>query len=148
MIKLGKLTDYAIVIMGQLLKEGEGASRSASFLSEKTGVPEPTVAKVLKALSQANLLCATRGAAGGYKFSRAAEEISIADIITALDGPIAIVSCVEGSAEVCRAENSCHMRGRWDQVNTAIRGALESIKLPDMITSPDGGDILIKLKAH
>ncbi len=141
MIKLGKLTDYAIVIMGQLMKEGEGASKSASFLSAKTGVPEPTVAKVLKALAQTGLVSALRGASGGYRLSRPAADISISDIITALDGPIAIVSCVDGHA--CKAEASCHMKGRWDPVNEAIRAALDGVKLADMMEAP----IVVRMKA-
>lgn len=145
MIKLGKLTDYAIVIMGQLMREGEGASKSAHFLSAKTGVPEPTVAKVLKMLAHAALVDSSRGAAGGYRLSRGAADISIADIITAMDGPIAIVSCVEGSAETCKAEGSCHLKGRWDHVNSVIRAALEGVRLPDMI-DPDP-TIVVKMRA-
>lgn len=143
MIKLGKLTDYAIVIMGQLMKEGEGASKSANYLAAKTGVPEPTVAKVLKALAHTGLVDSSRGAAGGYRLSRAPGDISIADIITAMDGPIAIVSCVDGSAETCKAESSCHLKGRWEHVNNVIRAALDGVKLPDMIDPA----IIVKMRA-
>ncbi len=133
MIKLGKLTDYAVVVMGQLSQEGGNASRSAHYLSGKTGVPEPTVAKVLKVLAKANLLVSERGAAGGYKLSRAADSISIAEIITAMDGPIAIVACVDGHAEDCKLRAICPSKGRWNQVNSTIRQALERIKLPEMV---------------
>jgi FeS assembly SUF system regulator len=136
MIKLGKLTDYAIAVMGQLVKEGKEASRSANYLAEKTGVPEPTVAKVLKLLAKGNLLESARGAAGGYKLSRTPDQISMADIITVLDGPIAIVSCVEGSNEDCKMSGTCPVKGHWDPLNDAIRAAFEKVRLADMVFAP------------
>lgn len=132
MIKLGKLTDYAIAVMVQLAKEGEGASRSASHLAEKTGVPEPTVAKVLKTLLKEGLVASARGAQGGYRLARGPEDLSVRAIIEAVDGPIAIVTCVEGNAGHCQAEAHCPTRGRWDPVNNAIRTALQGITLAEM----------------
>lgn len=138
MIKLGKLTDYATVVMGRLAKEGADVSRSAHYLSDKTGVPEPTVAKILKLLAQEGLLESLRGVTGGYRLSRTPDQISIAEIITALEGPIAIVSCVEGSGEDCRLDPGCPVKGNWDPVNDAIKAALEGVKLTDMIISSCG----------
>lgn len=132
MIKLGKLTDYAVVLMAQLLKEGQAVPRSAGYLSDKTGIPEPTVAKILKLLVKEKIIESARGAAGGYRLAKAGTEITVADIITALDGPISIVSCAEGSDEPCKSEAHCPVRGNWDHVNTLIRQALESVKLSDM----------------
>lgn len=138
MIKLGKLTDYAVVVMGQLAKEGAEASRSAQYLAEKTGVSAPTVAKVLKRLTKGNFVVSVRGAAGGYKLSRAADQISLAEIITALDGPIALVSCVEGSTEDCKTQRTCPVKGNWNRVNTVITSALSGIKLAEMIAPACG----------
>ena len=138
MIKLGKLTDYAVVILGQLAKEGEKVSRSAHYLSGKTGVPEPTVAKVLKSLAKEKFVVSLRGSAGGYTLARPAEQISLAEIITALDGPIRIVSCVNGRAEDCKTQAICPVKGNWDNVNTVIRQALDSVKLSGMITTSCG----------
>jgi FeS assembly SUF system regulator len=134
-IKLGKLTDYAVVVMAQLAKES-GALQSAAQLAAKTGIPEPTVAKVLKQLSKSELAESARGAAGGYRLMKPAGEISAADIITAMDGPIAIVSCVEGVGEHCRSEATCPVRGNWDRANTLIRQALESVRLSEMMVPP------------
>jgi FeS assembly SUF system regulator len=134
MIKLGKLTDYAIVVMGQLAQEDAGASCSAHYLSGRTGVPEPTVAKVLKLLSGGGLLVATRGAAGGYKLSRPADRISIAEIITALDGPISIVACTDSNEKNCGPWPTCSVKGNWGRVNDAIKAALEGVKLKEMIS--------------
>lgn len=130
MIKLGKLTDYAVVVMAELARDKTGKQpRSAAWLSDRTGVPEPTVAKILKTLAKHDLLVAQRGAAGGYRLAASADDISIGRIIVALEGPIAIISCVDGHEGNCVAEHKCQMRGHWDGVNQAIRMALESVSL-------------------
>lgn len=129
MIKLGKLTDYAVVLMVQMVREGEALSRSANQLAEKTGLPEPTVAKVLKQLSQSKLVESVRGAAGGYKLAGKGGGISICAVIEAMDGPIAITSCVDS---LCKTETTCPAKGKWTPVNTAIRAALEAVTIADM----------------
>jgi FeS assembly SUF system regulator len=131
MIKLGKLTDYAIVVLTQLSREGD-AARSAPQLAEKTGIPEPTVAKVLKTLAREKLVESVRGAAGGYRLTKSTQDLSLCDIIEAVEGPIAIASCVTDAEETCGAENRCPSRGKWDPVNRAIRSALQELKLADM----------------
>lgn len=133
MIKLGKLTDYAIVVMGHLSREGSDAARSAHYLSEMTGLPEPTVAKVLKSLAQAGLVESLRGSAGGYRLSRPAAYITAADVITALEGPIAIVSCANGSGEDCKLEATCPAKNHWVPVNEAIQRALQAVYLTDLV---------------
>ena len=134
MIKLGKLTDYAIAVMGQLAHDGN--SRSASHISGKTSIPEPTVAKILKLLSKGNLVTSERGVAGGYKLVKAADGISIGEIITAMDGPISIVSCVDDQDETCNMSGTCPTKGKWNRVNEAIKSALDDVKLKDMMTPP------------
>jgi len=138
MIKLGKLTDYAIAVMGQLAQEGESASCSAHYLSHKIAVPEPTVAKVLKLLSRGELVISTRGAAGGYRLAKPVTQISIAEIITAMEGPIAIVTCVDGHEKECPSQAKCPVKSNWDRVNNAIRGTLEGIMLAEMVSRPRG----------
>lgn len=130
MIKLGKLTDYAVVLMARL--SHESVARSAPYLSEQTGISEPTVAKVLKKLARAGLVESLRGPSGGYRLPRAAAQISVADIITAMEGPIAIASCVSDAGEGCKTGARCPARGKWDGVNRAIRDALAGISLSDM----------------
>lgn len=131
MIKLGKMTDYAIVVLTQLSQESGGA-RSAPQLAEKTGIPEPTVSKVLKTLAREKLVDSVRGAAGGYTLSKRAQDLSLCEIIEAVEGPIAIASCVTEASESCGAQNRCPSRGKWDPVNRAIRSALQELKLSDM----------------
>jgi FeS assembly SUF system regulator len=131
MIRLSKLTDYAVVVLSRMAQDA-GAVHTAPALSRSTGVPEPTVQKCLKLLARASLVASRRGAAGGYALSRPAEAISVAEIIIALDGPIALTACVDGASGGCGVERVCAMRGGWDQVNRAIKGALEGVTLADM----------------
>jgi Rrf2 family protein len=95
------------------------------------GLPEPTVAKVLKALNGAGLVASTRGAHGGYRLARPLSAMSIAEVIVAIDGPIALTSCVDGAVG-CESQSLCPVAGRWDPVNDAIREALQNITLADM----------------
>lgn len=131
MIRLSKLTDYAIVVMSEMARDG--GTLTVPCLADRTGVPAPTVAKVLKALAPAGLMTSQRGASGGYTLCRPATAISIAEIITALEGPIALTACLEGADAQCGVESLCPMRGGWEKVNRAIRTALEEVTLADMM---------------
>ena len=134
MFRLNRLTDYAVVVMAQMAQRRE-EMRTAPQISQDTGVPLPTVAKLLNALARENLVASQRGAAGGYTLSRRAEEITVAEIIQALEGPIALTACVDGSIVNCGSEPLCPMRGNWDKVNRAIRHALSGVTLADMTLS-------------
>jgi FeS assembly SUF system regulator len=131
MFRLNRLTDYAVVVMAQMSLRGDTV-RTAPQISQETGVPLPTVAKLLNALARENLVASHRGAAGGYALSKPAEEITVAEIIQALEGPIALTACVDGSVGSCESETLCPMRGNWDKVNKAIRHALSGVTLADM----------------
>lgn len=130
MLRLSKLTDYAVVVLVRL-SHGEPCQTSPG-IAVVTGVPEPTVAKVLKALASAGLVTSQRGARGGYRLARPLSAIPVIDVVTAIDGPIALTACVEGSGTECEAEHLCPVRGRWDPVNEAVREALRQITLADM----------------
>ncbi len=140
MLRLSKLTDYAVVVLIRLA-EGDRATCRAGMsepvqtspgIAAATGVPEPTVAKVLKSLASANLVLSLRGARGGYRLARPLANVSVADVITAVDGPIALTACVDGGAGGCDVQGLCAVKGRWDLVNSAIRDALDRITLEDM----------------
>lgn len=133
MLRLSKLTDYAVVVLVRLAWM-DGVQTSPG-VAAATGIPEPTVAKVLKTLALGGLVSSQRGAKGGYRLQRDLRAIPIADVIAAIDGPIALTACVEGSASECESQASCPMRGRWDPVNDAIQQALTSITLADMQTT-------------
>jgi FeS assembly SUF system regulator len=135
MFRLNRLTDYAVVVMSQMALRG-GETRSAQQISEDTGVPLPTVAKLLNLLGRAKLVASQRGASGGYTLSAEPEEITVAQIIQALEGPIALTACVDGATECCGSEAFCPMRGNWNRVNDAIRDALTSVSLAEMMAVP------------
>ena len=131
MFRLNRLTDYGVVVLTQMSRDPNDL-RTAPQISQGTGVPLPTVAKLLNALAHEDLIQSHRGAAGGYTLRRPAEEISVAEIIQALEGPIALTACVEGSEDDCGVAALCPMRGNWDRVNKAIYGALSEVTLADM----------------
>ncbi len=136
MLRLSKLTDYAVVVLIRLAESerhgGDDAVQTAPGIAVATGVPEPTVAKVLKALTCGGLVQSQRGARGGYRLARPLGGISICDVIAAVDGPIALTACVDGGAGDCDVQSMCAVKGRWDVVNDAIRGALTHITLAEM----------------
>ena len=134
MLKLSKLTDYAVVVLVQL--EASGGVTTSPSLAQETGIPEPTVAKVLKALSASGLVVSQRGPRGGYRLGGTLEQVPVARVIEAIDGPISLAACVDGAVGGCEAQECCPMRGRWDPVNAAIRTALTRITLAEMRPLP------------
>jgi FeS assembly SUF system regulator len=133
MIRLSKLTDYAVAVLVRLA--GADGVQTSPGIAALTGIPEPTVAKVLKLLTAADLVISQRGARGGYRLNRPLASIPIAQVIAAIDGPIALTACVDG-ADGCESQGLCPMRGRWDPVNDAIYKALSNITLADMRSAP------------
>jgi len=136
MFKLNRLTDYAVVVMSQMTRRPDELW-TAPHIAQETGVPLPTVAKLLNALAHGELITSHRGAAGGYTLNRPAEAITVAEIIQALEGPIALTACVDGATGGCDVESICPMRGNWDKVNKAIHGALSRVSLADMVPGTD-----------
>jgi FeS assembly SUF system regulator len=131
LIKLSKLADYGIVIMTHLARPAGGQS-SAQSIARATRIPQPTTSKILKALARDGLLRSQRGVNGGYELSRAAGSITIAQIIVALDGPIAVTDCVDGAVGSCVIERLCPARTNWERINAAIRDALDGVTLAEM----------------
>ena len=130
MLRFSKLTDYAVVVLTRLGREGD--LRTAPDLAAATGIGEPTVSKVLKLLAHAGLVEGLRGSRGGYRLCRPLSDVSISDVVVALDGPIALTACVDGATGGCEAEALCSVRGRWDPVNNAIRSALAAISVAEL----------------
>ncbi|MCB1538958.1 MAG: SUF system Fe-S cluster assembly regulator [Alphaproteobacteria bacterium] len=133
MIKLSRMSDYALVVL-EMLSRNSGAPLSAPQIAEGAGLPEPTVAKVLKQMATGGLVTSVRGVNGGYAIARPAGEISVFDIVSAIEGRLSLTACVEGHDEPCALEGACAMTGRWNPVNAAVRGAFESITLADMVS--------------
>ena len=133
MLKLNKMTDYAVVCLGMLSCKS-GYSMSASELSSKTGLTLYTVQKILKIIvSNSDLIKAHRGALGGYALNRKTSEISVVEIIEVLEGPITLTACVDNSENFCEASNICFLGGKWNKVNDIVRKTLNDISLDDLL---------------
>jgi FeS assembly SUF system regulator len=131
MIKLSRMADYGVVLMVQLAR-APGLVTTAAELTEATALPGPTVSKLLKQLSRAGLLDSQRGTNGGYTLSLPTAEISVADIVSALDGPIALTECMTADGVVCEIEALCPTRTNWRQINDALVDALDRVSLAEM----------------
>lgn len=131
MIKLSRLADYSIVMMTQLASR-PGALMQAPDMALMTGLPVPTVSKVMKKLAQSGLVDSHRGAKGGYALTRHASDIPVTEIIAAVDGPIALTECTVPDESGCEHEALCPTRTNWRKINDAVVGALRDITLADM----------------
>ncbi|MBP9050752.1 MAG: SUF system Fe-S cluster assembly regulator [Alphaproteobacteria bacterium] len=132
MIRLSKLSDYAIVVLS-LLAAAHGKVHTASSLAERTGIPEPTVAKVLKLLSRQGVIVSIRGVNGGYKMERSPAEVTVTELIVALEGPISVTDCATSEIHECGIQELCPLKGRWQKVNQVIKSALDTLSLADML---------------
>lgn len=130
MLRISRLTDYGTLVLAHL-PDQRADLRSAADVAEATGVNLPTVSKLLKLLAKANLVTSTRGAHGGYRLARDAAQISAADIIDALEGPVSITACSAADSH-CDYESTCNVGSAWQRINVAIRRALADINLSDL----------------
>jgi FeS assembly SUF system regulator len=130
MIRMSKLADYAFILLTQMLSDPQKAW-AAGDLAEKTTLPAPTVAKLMKMLAKGGVVVAQRGAGGGYRLARGADSINLADIIESVDGPIALTDCadVEKTTKKCAVRVFCPMCNGWDIVNKNVRAALSDVSL-------------------
>ena len=131
-MRLSSLADYAVVMMSAAARHGCGARLSATLLAGETHVPLPTAQKLMQKLAQAGLLSSLRGAGGGFKLTRPAACISLADIIEAVEGPIAMTTCVDDTRDECALDHHCAVKPHWYVVNGAIRGALAAVPLSQL----------------
>lgn len=131
MLRISKLTDYAVVIATHLA--GTDRPQAARDLSVQTQIPEPTASKVLKRLTRAGVVVSHRGAKGGYTLARPPRDIGIHEVIEALEGPIAVTECSDESSDsLCEYETNCGVRANWQRINIAVQTALSQVTLADM----------------
>jgi FeS assembly SUF system regulator len=131
MLRVTKLTDYASVVL-TVLASDPAAVLSASELAERAGLEAPTVAKVLKPLAQAGLVEGFRGANGGYRLARDAAEISLVEIVEAMEGPLGMTECSVHAGQ-CGIEDSCGVRANWRRINDVVADALRGVSLAQML---------------
>lgn len=130
MLRISRLTDYATVILANLAGQ-PGRVQTATALAEQTRIAAPTVSKLLKQLQKANLVTSTRGLHGGYQLARAPVEITAADILAALEGPVALTDCAAGQGH-CGIEETCRVGRVWQRLNQAIYRSLTEVTLAQL----------------
>jgi FeS assembly SUF system regulator len=133
MVKLGKLTDYGLVLMTCIARDDASPQRTARDLAIESKLPLSTVSKILKELLQSGLLISHRGTKGGYVLAREAHDISLIEIIAAIEGPMALTECSTDVSGLCNLELSCPIKSNQRIINQAVRGVLEKITLSDLV---------------
>lgn len=131
-MRLTSLADYAVVMMAAAARHAAGTRLSATLLAGETGIPLPTAQKLTGRLAAAGLLDTARGARGGFRLARGPREISLADIVEAVEGPIVMTSCVDTGRHECALEGACQVRPHMGVVNHAVRGALQGVSLSSL----------------
>jgi FeS assembly SUF system regulator len=132
MLRMTRLTDYGIVLLTHIARHPERLMRNAPELASAAHLPPPTVSKILKILAREGLLVPHRGAKGGFSLARAPEAINVADIIAALEGPVALTECSTHGGERCGIEDLCPVTTNWRRINRAVLDALRGITLAEM----------------
>jgi FeS assembly SUF system regulator len=132
MLKISRIADYGVVLVTRLAALPYEDVRSVRDLAGETGIPQPTTSKILKQLVRAGVVDSERGAHGGYRLARRPEDVSVAEVITALEGPIGVTECATQAEDECEHSGHCGVRGNWQRINEAIAAALRSITLAEM----------------
>ncbi len=131
MVRLGKLTDYGLVLM-TCIARSRVALRTARDLAQESRLPLSTVSKLLKELLQSSLLVSHRGIKGGYILARDPHQISVLEVIAAIEGPMALTECSTDITGLCNLESACPIKSNQQIINQAIRGVLEKVTLSDL----------------
>src|SRR5438552_10562029 len=139
-MRLTHLADYAVVLMTAAARYPAGARLSATELSSDTGVPLPTAQKLMGQLAASGLLSSVRGASGGFALARAASEISLADIVEAVEGPIALTMCSDSNNHECALDQHCRVKPHIGLVGNAVRGALGAVSLKALCAPASAGE--------
>jgi FeS assembly SUF system regulator len=133
MLRITRQTDYAIVLLSRFAAAPTGTVKNAPDLAAEGHLPAPMVSKILKHLARAGLVDSHRGASGGYSLARPPAEISIAQVVVAMEGPIAMTECLTGEPGGCAIEQSCPSRPNWARINQAVETALAQVHLVDIL---------------
>jgi FeS assembly SUF system regulator len=133
MVRLGKLTDYGLVLMTCIARDQDTPLRTARDLARESKLPLSTVSKLLKELLQSGLLVSHRGIKGGYILARDPRQISVIDMIAAIEGPMALTECSTDVTGLCSLESCCPIKSNQQIINQAVRGVLEKITLSDLM---------------
>ena len=131
MIRLSRLADYAVLLMSHMTRQPKEV-HAAVVLADKTRLPMPTVSKILAKMARAGLLESVRGRGGGYRLAFSPRDITVEQIISAVDGPIALTICLESHGVSCKLEDVCPSQPNWRRINDALRHALSGVSLSEI----------------
>lgn len=148
MIRMTRLTDYGIVLLTWMAREEDGGVHNARDLSREVRLPLPTVNKILKTLTRQGLLESHRGVKGGYSLARSPRSISVLDVITATEGPVALTECSTEPRSGCEHEGTCPVEEPWQRINRVIRRALEKVTLAEMAGPAPPGAGVVQLRGQ
>jgi len=133
MLRISRFADYGLLLINALCQADQ--LTTLEQLSEKTKLTMPTIYKIMRSLVKSGLVISLRGVNGGYKITKSADQISIAEIIEAVDGPIALTDCTKGLGCQCALAGGCQLKGNWQLVNQHVVKTLGSITI-DMMNQP------------
>jgi FeS assembly SUF system regulator len=136
MLKIGKITDYSIVVMAQLARTESREPRSARFIAETTRLPQATVSKVLSLLQKKGLVESHRGLCGGYLLRDRPQNISLLSIVEAIEGPVSLTACSVSTTSLCKSQDTCEVGPHWPVINNALINLLEGIRLNQLAAAP------------
>ncbi len=132
-MRLSAQTDYAVVMLSAAARHcGVSGRLNATLLADETGLPLPTVQKLVSRLSSAGLIESTRGTGGGFRLARPPAAISLANIVEAIEGPIALTGCIDAAKQDCVIVATCRVKPHWTSVNASVRDALAGITLASL----------------
>jgi Rrf2 family protein len=145
MFKLSKKADYGLIAMKHLANHREAVACSASEIAEGYGISSMLMAKVLQKLAKQNLVVAKHGSTGGYQLAKPADRISALEVITAIDGPVLITSCVTSHGN-CDATDRCSIKEPLRRVNESILGVLGTVTVAQLSDDAPEPRALVELK--
>jgi FeS assembly SUF system regulator len=134
MIRISRLADYGVVLMCEI-SSSQGRAHSANSLSKKTNMSESAIMKILKLLVKSGLLNSVRGPKGGYFATKDPKDINVLDVVSAIDGPVAVTICSNDSHDACEFKAACVAKRGWGVVNNALQTTLAGFTIADFITS-------------
>ena len=146
-MRLSSLADYAVVMLTAAARRCGSATCNAATIAAETGVPLPTAQKLVSRLAAAGLVDSARGTGGGFRLSRPASAISLADIVEAVEGPIQLTTCADGERHDCVLDHHCAVRPHWAVVNEAVRGALAGVSLATLSSVQPRADLRVEVLA-
>mgnify|MGYP000465736429 CR=1 FL=1 len=135
MLRLSKKADYALMAVKHIAVKHDQASCSAREIAEAYEIPLELLAKVLQRLVRARLLISVQGTRGGYRLSRAATTIAVADVIQAVDGPLTVTACSDDDHD-CEQYSKCSIRDPLWKIRSRIVEALTSVSVADLTDEP------------